>query len=80
MYVLIIGVSIAGAFLFSLIFIALYYYLNMNPHEKQKNQKEAKNAKKGSETDEELKTGPQMYKDYEESDIEVDLDSLKSFK
>ena len=31
MYVLIIGVSIAGAFLFSLVFVALYYYLNMNP-------------------------------------------------
>eukprot|EP00794_Sanderia_malayensis_P015165 gene15165-16724_t len=77
MYVLIVGVAIAGAFLFSLIFVALYYYLNINQTQKGTNAKQevvvAKDMERGG-------TGPRIYKETEESDYEVDLDSLKSFE
>ncbi|XP_065061532.1 hyaluronidase-1-like isoform X2 [Rhopilema esculentum] len=88
MYVLIIGVSIAGAFLFSLIFVALYYYLNMNPAVKGYKMGRAPNfdskpAKAKKNEKEQTEPQPQVPDNRrnpnEESDIEVDLDSLKSY-
>ena len=91
MYVLIIGVSIAGAFLFSLVFVALYYYLNMNHAIKgykmdrapnfDVNSAKSKKTEKESNV-EQQKQQQQVYnqnehiRNEEESDIEVDLDSL----
>lgn len=93
MYVLIIGVSIAGAFLFSLIFVALYYYLNMNPAIKgykmdraptfESAPSKSKRSEKPSGMDKQQQQHDyeqhKLQKQAEESDIEVDLDSLKSF-
>ena len=100
MYVLIIGVSIAGAFLFSLVFVALYYYLNMNPAikgykmdraptfdgsstrskkaEKQSNLGQQQQQQHHQQQEQQQQTeNQQQYKRIEEeSDIEVDLDSL----
>ena len=83
MYVLIIGVSIAGAFLFSLIFVALYYYLNINPALQgsstgKRDTQCADKKKKNEEQDDH--TGPKLFPHTIESDTEVDLDSLKSFE
>lgn len=86
MYVLIIGVSVAGAFLFSLIFVALYYYLNMNPaingykmaRPPSYDAKPTKQKRHEKES-EAFEDPPKPTKENEESDIEVDLDSLKSF-
>lgn len=83
MYVLIIGVSIAGAFLFSLIFVALYYYLNINPALQgsstgKRDAQCADKKKKNEEQDDH--TGPKLFPHTIESDTEVDLDSLKSFE
>jgi len=101
MYVLIIGVSIAGAFLFSLVFVALYYYLNMNPAIKgykmnrapqfDHNSAKRKKPEKESNLEQQQQHHPQQHQQQkeqhihdqqqykraeEESDIEVDLDSL----
>ena len=76
----------AGAFLFSLIFVALYYYLNMNPaingykmaRPPSYDTKPTK-QKRHEKEEEVFEHPPKAKKDNEESDIEVDLDSLKSF-
>ena len=90
MYVLIIGVSIAGAFLFSLVFVALYYYLNMNPAIKgykmdrapnfdgssTRSKKTEKEGNLEQQRQQQVHNQNQNVRKEEESDIEVDLDSL----